>query len=85
MSKQQSLFELPPDPLPWEIAADADRVIAGVVLARPLETVYHYLVPEPLREFIQPGQRVRVPLGAGDTPTLGYCVEVWQTAPTSRR
>lgn len=85
VSKQQSLFELPPDPLPWELAADADRVIAGVVLARPLETVYHYLVPEPLREFIQPGQRVRVPLGAGDTPTLGYCVDVGQTAPTSRR
>jgi primosomal protein N' (replication factor Y) len=85
VAKQATLFELPPDPLPWELAADADRVVAGVVLARPMETVYHYLVPEPLREIIKPGQRVRVPLGAGDSPTLGYCVEVGTTAPTSRR
>ena len=42
--------------MPWELAADADRVTAGVVLARPLETIYHYLVPEELRGMIQPGQ-----------------------------
>lgn len=85
MAKQSTLFDLPPDPLPFELAADADRVVAGIVLARPLDTVYHYLIPEPLREIIKPGQRVRVPLGAGDTPTLGYCVEVGTSAPTSRR
>ena len=71
--------------MPWELAADADRVVAGIVLARPLETVYHYLVPEELRELIRPGQRVRVPFGGGSVPTLGYVVEVGNTAPTSRR
>jgi len=85
VAKQQTLFEPSPDPLPWELAAEADRVIAGVVLARPLDTVYHYLVPEELREMVRPGQRVRVPFGAGSTPTLGYVVEVGNTAPTSRR
>ena len=85
MAKQQTLFESSPKPLPWELAAEADRVVAGVVLARPLDTVYHYLVPEELREMVRPGQRVRVPFGAGSTPTLGYVVEVGNTAPTSRR
>ncbi len=69
--------------MPWELAADADRVTAGVVLARPLETIYHYLVPDELREMIQVGQRVRVPFGGGSVPTLGYVVEVGNSAPTS--
>ncbi len=85
MPQQKSLFEPSPDPMPWELAADADRVTAGVVLARPLETIYHYLVPDELREMIQVGQRVRVPFGGGSVPTLGYVVEVGNSAPTSRR
>lgn len=85
MTKQQSLFESGPCPLPFELAAEGDRIVAGVVLARPLETIYHYLVPEELRELVRPGQRVRVPFGSGSVPTLGYVVEVGNTASTSRR
>ncbi|MGH7202449.1 MAG: DEAD/DEAH box helicase, partial [Planctomycetaceae bacterium] len=45
-----------------------------VVVNRPLEMVYSYLVPDELREIIGPGQRVRVPFGRGNKPILGFCV-----------
>jgi len=47
---------------------------AGVVFNRPIEQVWTYRVPNRLRRLIQPGQRVRVPLGKGDRPVVGYCV-----------
>ena len=50
--------------------------MAGVVFNRPLETVYHYIVPDGLREILGPGQRVKVPFGKGDRPTVGFCVEI---------
>jgi primosomal protein N' (replication factor Y) len=48
---------------------------AGVVLNRPLDQVLTYGVPERLAERLRPGQRVRVPLGRGNAPAVGYCVE----------
>lgn len=71
--------------MPWEAAEQADRLIAAVVFHRPLESVYHYLVPDELREMIGPGQRVRAPFGRGDRKTVGYCVGLSHTAPTRRR
>lgn len=59
--------------------------MAAIVINRPVDTVFHYLVPQELRDLIQPGQRVRVPFGKGDQPTVGYCVDVTPTAPTSKR
>ncbi len=59
--------------------------MAAIVINRPVDTVFHYLVPQELRDLIQPGQRVRVPFGKGDQPTVGYCVDVTSTAPTSKR
>lgn len=85
VSRQPNLFELPPEPTPWEQAAEADRLVAAIVINRPIDTVFHYLVPEDLRDLIQPGQRVRVPFGQGDTSTVGYCVGLSPTAPTSKR
>ena len=38
-----------------------DLLAAAVVFNLPLETPYHYLVPDALRPLIQPGQRVEVP------------------------
>lgn len=76
-SIQQSLFEPltePEVPAPWEEAAEKDRLIAQVVLNRPLEMVFEYLVPGPLREIICPGQRVKVPFGRGNQVIVGYCV-----------
>ncbi|MCA9081852.1 MAG: primosomal protein N', partial [Planctomycetaceae bacterium] len=82
---QRELFQLDPAPTQWEAAAEADQFTAQVVFNRPLDTAYHYLVPQPLRELIQPGQRVRVPFGRGSQLTTGYCVAIGHDAPTSRR
>ena len=71
---QPQLFEVAPAPLPFEIAAEEDLLVAQVVFDRPLEEAYSYLVPEPLRELIATGGRVRVPFGRGNTPTTGFCV-----------
>ena len=49
---------------------------AGVVLNRPVETVLTYRVPARFRATIRPGSRVLVPLGRGNAPALGYCVQV---------
>ncbi len=72
---QKNLFgeeDLPPLALPWEEVSD--RLVAEVVFDLPLESSYHYLVPEDLRAIIEPGQRVRAPFGRGNRPTVGYCV-----------
>jgi len=84
---QASLFsedELPENLAPWEIADQADRLLAEVVLDRPLSTVFHYVVPEGLRELIAPGQRVEVPFGAGNQSLIGYCVGTTRLSPTHR-
>ena len=60
-------------------AAD-DGPFAGVALVRPVDTVFTYRVPPHLRARLHPGARVRVPLGRGNTPTVGYCVHVEPTA-----
>ncbi len=78
-STQQNLFspeEPQPELRPWEEAAQADRLVAGVVFNRPLETIYHYVVPDGLRGLLGPGQRVKVPFGRGDRTTVGFCVEI---------
>jgi primosomal protein N' (replication factor Y) len=78
-SSQPALFDaasFPPDPLPWEVAAENDRMIARLVFNRPVDTPFDYLVPDGLRMLIAPGQRVKAPFGKGDRPTVGYCVEI---------
>ncbi len=85
--RQTSLFseaELPPNLLPWEIAAGEDRLLAEVVFNRPLTTIFQYLVPNELRELIGPGQRVQVPFGRGDKLTIGFCVGLTTTFPPGR-
>lgn len=86
-SHQASLFreeELPDNLTPWEIADQEDRLLAEVVLDRPLSTIFHYVVPEGLRELIAPGQRVEVPFGAGNQSLIGYCVGTTRQSPTKR-
>ena len=84
---QPSLFspeELPANLQPWETAAAGDVFAAAVVFNLPLETPYHYLVPDALRTLIQPGQRVQAPFGIGNKPIIGYCVEVTSQPPTAQ-
>jgi primosomal protein N' (replication factor Y) (superfamily II helicase) len=83
--RQSTLFDADPEPTPWEAAAEADRTIVEVVLNRPLDTIYYYVVPEELRGLVQPGQRVRVPFGRSNQLVLGYCVDIGAGGSTSRR
>jgi primosomal protein N' (replication factor Y) (superfamily II helicase) len=71
----------------WFGISDHDRVFcegpfAGVVFNRPIEQVLTYRVPGGLKRIIQPGQRVRVPLGRGDKLATGYCVRVDKSGPS---
>ena len=77
--KQRNLFgvePLVPELKPWDHAAAADLWVARIVVNRPLETPFDYLVPDALREHLKPGMRVRVPFGSGHQRLVGYCVEV---------
>lgn len=80
---QRTLFDT--DPTPWDVDAAGDRLIARVVVPvgplRPLD----YLVPDGLREQIEVGRRVKVPLGGGDRLVTGYCVELDHGAHAHRR
>jgi primosomal protein N' (replication factor Y) (superfamily II helicase) len=71
---QQNLFS--EEGTPWEEDDRRDRLIARVVFPEGPPEPYDYEVPEPLRPAIQAGQRVLAPLGRGDRPLVGYCVEL---------
>lgn len=60
----------------WQQAAMDDVLVAEVVFNLPLERPYTYAIPDELRDRIQPGQRVRSPLGRGNRNVIGYCVAV---------
>lgn len=84
---QQNLFavdELPENLAAWQVAAQNDRLLAEVVFNRPLTTVYHYLVSDPLRDLIGPGRRIEAPFGRGNRPTTGFCVGLSTQAPAGR-
>jgi len=85
---QQNLFQpddLPEAPTSWERAAAIDQLAAQVVFNRPLETAFHYLIPDELREILNPGQRVKAPFGRGDRPTVGFCVGIGPVPDTGRK
>lgn len=84
-SSQKSLFGAELDRPEWELAAEQDRVIAQVALNLPLEQAFDYLVPEPLRDKLAPGQRVEVPFGAGNRTEVGFCVGVSKLDQPNRR
>ncbi|MFO1093355.1 MAG: hypothetical protein U0992_08580 [Planctomycetaceae bacterium] len=73
-AQQPALFDIAAAPLPFEIAAEEDRLVARIVFDRPLADAYSYLVPDELRSLIAVAVRVRAPFGRGDTPTVGFCI-----------
>jgi primosomal protein N' (replication factor Y) len=81
-NQQQSLFD--DDPAPWELDSQEDRLIATVVFAEPPHGPFDYLIPDTLME-LQPGGRVRVPLGRGNRTVTAYCVEIQNRASTNRQ
>jgi primosomal protein N' (replication factor Y) (superfamily II helicase) len=72
-------------PEPWELAEEQDRWVARVALNVPLDKTFDYLVPDPLRDRLRAGQRVRVPFGRGDQPRNGFCVGVGRSESPSRK
>jgi primosomal protein N' (replication factor Y) len=72
--KQRNLFET--EVPPWEVDAADDRAFAAVALRESPFGPYDYLVPDALRGKVQPGCRVRVPLGHGNRTVVGYCVKL---------
>ena len=72
-TSQRELFESRPQ---W-VEDDARRgVVATVVLPDGVDKPLDYLVPEPLAADVEPGRRVRVPLGRANRLRLAYCVAV---------
>lgn len=72
--RQKSLFDTAPEP--WELDAAGDQLLVTVVLPESPYGPYDYSVPESLRELVEPGRRVRVPLGRGNRGVLGYVVRM---------
>src|SRR5512147_1183787 len=61
---------------PALFGAEEDGPYAGIVLNRPVDQVWTYRVPPRLRAAAAVGARVRVPLGRGNQPAVGYCVRL---------
>ena len=84
-STQKNLFQTEPDRPAWEVAAEEDRLVAEVAIVRPLEQTYSYLVPESLREFIGPGQRVEILFGKGNRKEVAFCVGLSKLKTSNRK
>ena len=70
---QGRLFDSRPQ---WEEDDARQGMIATVVLPDGVDKPLDYLVPESLAATVEPGRRVRVPLGRGDRDRMAYCVAV---------
>jgi primosomal protein N' (replication factor Y) (superfamily II helicase) len=73
-TEQQTLFDTAPPP--WEQDEAVEQLLATVVFARGPDQPFDYLVPDSLREELEPGRRIRVPFGKSDRLVVGYCVDV---------
>lgn len=81
--RQHNLFdtEVPQ----WELDSQAEKCVATVVLSSGLLKPLSYSVPDSLRDSIEPGRRVRVPLGRGNRKVTGYCVSIENQQQSNRR
>lgn len=70
---------------PWEADDHAEELVATVVFATGPAGEFDYRVPEGLLSQVEPGRRVRVPLGRGNRTVVGYCVAVGYRATGPRR
>ncbi len=75
---QQSLFDI--EPAPWELDDAAVNLVATVVLRTGPAGEFDYLAPAEMvdgsrpAQQLEPGRRVKVPLGRGNRTVVGYCV-----------
>jgi primosomal protein N' (replication factor Y) (superfamily II helicase) len=83
MSKEQrQLFDTAPEP--WEADDQSQQLVATVVLSAGPAQEFDYLVPDSLREKVELGRRVKVPLGPSNRLVVGYCVRL-EDRPAGRR
>ncbi len=82
--QQQQLFETT-EPDPWLQDDQAQVRVASVVFAEPPFGPFDYEVPDPLRDQLQAGMRVRVPLGRSNRGMLGYCVSLTDNPQLGRK
>jgi primosomal protein N' (replication factor Y) len=71
--QQQDLFG---DVAPWDDDDAALCATATIVFTHGPDKEYDYAVPDALLGRLQAGCRVKVPLGRGDRPAVGYCVRL---------
>jgi primosomal protein N' (replication factor Y) len=64
-------------------AAVRDAAVASVALVQKVDRVYSYAVPAEMAGTLQPGCRVKAPLGKADRLVEGYCVRVSREGWTS--
>ncbi len=81
---QQNLFDTAPQP-EWEEDDASEQLVASVIFPTGPDKPFDYLVPDALREAIDPGRRVRAPFGRGDRPVVGYCVRLESRLDPRRR
>ena len=60
---QRQLFESEPS---WCSEQTSFGVVATVVVSQGVEKPLDYIIPERLLDAVEPGRRVRVPLGRGN-------------------
>lgn len=80
---QQELFDF--DIPAWELDAQSECPAAKVVFPDPPHGPLHYRVPDQFADQLQPGSRVKVPLGRSNREVVGYCIalETISQAPSS--
>ncbi len=92
MSSQRTFFDDEPQPEPpgkslppWELDDLANRKTAKIVFPNGYDAVLDYLVPNEFSGVLEPGMRVMVPLGKGNRPVLGYCIDLSRAGGVSPR
>ena len=90
MPPQQNLFDT--DPPEWEVDAAAKQLVATLVLTTGLDGEFDYLVPDSMADprrvesLVEPGRRVKAPLGRANRMVIGYCVAVGtKSVPVGRK
>ena len=66
---QGQLFDTQPEP--WDADDQSLQWVASVVLSAGTSREFDYLVPDALRENVELGRRVKVPLGPGNRLVIG--------------
>ncbi len=80
-SQQIELFETQPPP--WELNQGEDTATAQIVFSEAPHGPYDYEIPAEMRDQIEPGMRVRVPLGRRKKLLGGWCISTQFDAKSS--